>query len=228
MFEGQSILSPSHVVFGPVLLAWALGVLATLTLRVRFNREWNLTLWTAYKIKRVWQRLSDESASTGGTITSHAIGFLAWALCGGAWAVAQNPDLPAGTTQVWTGCAGGATLGVVSLATRAAAARLGGWVTLQETAVYRGLEIDRHMRNWLLWGLMVVFVIFLIQNPRFTQDHQPLDAMMILWWIWIGLKWLRQLQAVVRASVHFGWGIAYICTFEIGPTWILYFEFLGM
>ena len=227
MFEGQSILVPSHEVFGPVLLAWALGMLATLTLRVRFDREWNLTLWTAFQIKRVWQRLADESARTGGTLTSHAMGLLAWSLGGGVWAVAQHPERLESNGHVWAGCAFGALLGLVALISRVLGARLGGWITLEETAVKRGLEIDRHMRNWLLWGLMIVFFLYLIRNPTFTFEYNPLQAMVLLWWIWIVLKWLRQLQVVVRASVHFGWGIAYICTFEIGPTWILYFEFLG-
>ena len=227
MFEGQSILIPSHVVFGPVLLMWTLGMLATLILRIRFDREWNLTLWTAYRIKRVWKRLADESASTGGTITSHSIGIIAWSLCGGVWAVAQHSELPDGGFPAWTGCAAGALLGLLALITRTAGAWIGAWVTLEKKAVMRGLEIDRHMRNWLLWGLLTVFFLYLVQNPGFTIDRSPLQTLTQLWWIWIVLKWLRQLQAVVRASVHFGWGIAYICTFEIGPTWILYFEFLG-
>lgn len=227
MFEGQSILVPSHEVYGPVLLAWALGMLATLLLRVRFDREWNLTMWTVIHIKRVWQRLSDESARTGGTMTSHTMGLIAWSLCGGCWAVAQYPDIPAGSGQVWSGCAFGALTGLIALIARTLGAWLGGWITLEQTAVKRGLEIDRHMRNWLLWGFMVLFFLFLIRNPGFTFKHHPFHAMLMLWWAWIGLKWLRQLQVVVRSSLHFGWGIAYICTFEIGPTWILYREFFS-
>jgi hypothetical protein len=227
VFEGQSILVPSHEVYGPILLVWALGMLATLLLRVRFDREWNLTMWTVIHIKRVWQRLSDESARTGGTLTSHAMGLLAWSLCGGVWAVTQTPDTPAVPSQVWTGCALGALSGLIALIVRTAGAWLGGWITLEQTAVKRGLEIDRHMRNWLLWSFMVLFFLFLIRNPGFTIEQHPFRNMLMLWWAWIGLKWLRQLQVVVRSSLHFRWGIAYICTFEIGPTWILYREFFG-
>lgn len=226
VFEGLPLFLPSHEIYGPVLLFWALGAAATLILRVRFDREWNLTLWTAHRINRVWQRLSDESASTGGAATSHVMGVVSWAIFGGVWAVAQESHLPNESAQVWTGCAGGAALGFITLIARSIGAWIGGWITLKEIAVQRGLETDRHMRNWLLWLLMAAFLIFLVQNPRFEGQLQPLDGMATLWWIWIGLKWLRQLQTVIRSSVHFGWGIAYICTFEIGPTWILYLEFM--
>ena len=74
MFEGMPLpMSPLHVYALPLWIC-VFGVGATALLRVQFDREWALTMWTAYQIKRVWQRLADESARTGGTLTSHAIG----------------------------------------------------------------------------------------------------------------------------------------------------------
>ena len=94
MFEGMPLpISPLHVYALPLWIC-VFGVGATALLRVQFDREWALTMWTAYQIKRVWQRLADESARTGGTLTSHAIGLLAWALLGSLWGSMPRPRPP--------------------------------------------------------------------------------------------------------------------------------------
>ena len=76
MFEGMPLpISPLHVYALPLWIC-VFGLGATALLKVQFDREWALTMWTAYQVKRVWQRLADESARTGGTLTSHAICIL--------------------------------------------------------------------------------------------------------------------------------------------------------
>ena len=147
MFEGMPLpISPLHVYALPLGIC-VFGVGATALLRVQFDREWALTMWTAYQIKRVWQRLADESARTGGTLTSHAIGLLAWALLGSLWGVnaSATPALEtAGYGAMW-----GALLGLTALIARHLGGWMGAWVTLEHDAVQRGFEVDRHMRNWL-------------------------------------------------------------------------------
>ena len=89
MFEGNPIPHASYDLLIAILASITLGMVATVMLRIRFEREWSLTIWTAYNIKRVWQRLADESARTGGTLTSHALGVFAWCILGSAWSLSQ-------------------------------------------------------------------------------------------------------------------------------------------
>jgi hypothetical protein len=119
----------------------------------------------------------------------------------------------------------GGLIGVGSLLLRATAAALGGWITSAPAATSRGLEIDRHMRNWLFWLLVILCVFHLGQNIQFDRRHILWSTVVSAWWIWLSLKWLRQLQSVVHSGLHFGWGIVYICTFEIGPTYLLLKQF---
>ena len=222
MFEGNPIPHASYDLLIAILASITLGMVATVMLRIRFEREWSLTLWTAYNIKRVWQRLADESARTGGTLTSHALGVFAWCILGSAWSLSQADY---SLDNLWLGMGYGGLIGVGSLLLRATAAALGGWITSAPAATSRGLEIDRHMRNWLFWLLVILCVFHLGQNIQFDRRHILWSTVVSAWWIWLSLKWLRQLQSVVHSGLHFGWGIVYICTFEIGPTYLLLKQF---
>ena len=222
MFEGNPIPHASYDLLIAILASITLGMVATVMLRIRFEREWSLTIWTAYNIKRVWQRLADESARTGGTLTSHALGVFAWCILGSAWSLSQADY---SLDNLWLGMGYGGLIGVGSLLLRATAAALGGWITSAPAATSRGLEIDRHMRNWLFWLLVILCVFHLGQNIQFDRRHILWSTVVSAWWIWLRLKWLRQLQSVVHSGLHFGWGIVYICTFEIGPTYLLLKQF---
>ena len=102
MFEGMPLpISPLHVYALPLWIC-AFGMGATALLRVQFDREWALTMWTAYQIKRVWQRLADESARTGGTLTSHAMGMLTWALLGSLWGSQHLGNVRRRSSRKWS------------------------------------------------------------------------------------------------------------------------------
>ena len=224
MFEGMPLpISPLYVYALPLWIC-AFGMGATALLRVQFDREWALTMWTAYQIKRVWQRLADESARTGGTLTSHAMGILTWALLGSLWGV-NTSDTSAGDTA-GNGAMWGALLGLITLVARQVGGWIGAWVTLEREAIERGFEVDRHMRNWLLWALIALVAWELTQFNGFENRGEMWSHVCTVWWVWLGLKWLRQFQSVLNKRLHIGWGIAYICTLEIGPT-LLLFEYAG-
>lgn len=222
MFEGQPLpLSAIEVLATPLFLAM-IGLVATALLRLRFQREWTLTVWTAYQIKRVWQRLADESARTGGTITSHALGLICWALLGSFWEF-QTLSEPS-PHWGWTGAGWGILLGCCTLLTRHIGGWIGAWVTLEEEAVQRGFEVDRHMRNWLLWLLIAWLVWEAGQNIGFNEREVIWSHLLWVWFFWLALKWIRQIQSIAQKRLHFSWGIAYICTLEIGPSYLLYCE----
>lgn len=224
MFEGMLLpISPLQVYALPLWIC-TLGLGATALLRVQFDREWALTMWTAYQVNRVWQRLADESARTGGTLTSHAIGILSWTLLGALWGVytSATPAVEAaGPSAMW-----GALLGLTTLITRQIGGWIGAWVTLEREAIERGFEVDRHMRNWLLWALIALVVWELSQFNGLENRGEMWGHVCIAWWTWLGLKWMRQFQSVLNKRLHIGWGIAYICTLEIGPSFLL-FEYVG-
>ncbi len=219
MIEGPPQPNASYEFLAAILLSIGLGLWATVLLRIRFEREWSLTIWTSYNIKRVWQRLADESARTGGTLTSHLLGVLAWCILGSVWALCQ---VDATLEGLWGGMGYGALLGIATIILRAIVAWIGGWITLAPEATERGLEIDRHMRNWLLWGLMVFCIFHFGQNIPFSSRNTLWEQAVWIWWGWLIIKWLRQLQSVVHNGLPFGWGIVYLCTFEIGPTYLLF------
>jgi hypothetical protein len=224
MFEGMPLpISPLDVYTLPLWIC-AFGMGATALLRVQFDREWALTMWTAYQIKRVWQRLADESARTGGTLTSHAMGILTWALLGALWGV--NTSETSAVEAAGNGAMWGALLGLITLVSRQVGGWIGAWVTLEREAIERGFEVDRHMRNWLLWAMTALVVWELTQFNGFENRGEMWSNVCTVWWVWLGLKWLRQFQSVLNKRLHIGWGIAYICTLEIGPS-LLLFEYAG-
>ena len=224
MFEGMPLpISPLHVYALPLWIC-AFGMGATALLRVQFDREWALTMWTAYQIKRVWQRLADESARTGGTLTSHAMGILTWTLLGSLWGV--NTSETSAVEGAGNGAMWGALLGLTTLICRQVGGWIGAWVTLEREAIERGFEVDRHMRNWLLWALTALVVWELTQFNGFENRVDMWSHVCTVWCVWLGLKWLRQFQSVLNKRLHIGWGIAYICTLEIGPS-LLLFEYAG-
>ena len=224
MFEGMPLpISPIHVYALPLWIC-AFGMGATALLRVQFDREWALTMWTAYQIKRVWQRLADESARTGGTLTSHTMGILTWALLGSLWGI--NASETSAIEAVGNGAMWGALVGLITLVSRQVGGSLGAWVTLEREAIERGFEVDRHMRNWLLWVLIALVGWELTQFNGFENRGEMWFHVCTVWWVWLGLKWLRQFQSVLNKRLHIGWGIAYICTLEIGPS-LLLFEYAG-
>jgi hypothetical protein len=215
MFEGTPLpIAPLEVLSVTVWIALC-GLAATVMLRSRFEREWALTLWSAAQIKRVWQRLADESARTGGTLTSHLIGVIAWAILGSLWGLKHSDVLD--PMAHWIGAGWGALLGLATLILRHVGGAVGALVTLERESVERGFEVDRHMRNWWFWILCVFILFELTQHTGFAQRKVVWEHVISLWWIWLSLKWLRQLQSIAHKRLHFGWGIAYICTFEIGP-----------
>lgn len=221
MYDGQLLPLTTYDFFTPLLACMISGLALTVLLRTRFDREWKLTLWTVYRIKRVWQRLADESARTGGTLTSHLMGISAWGIMGSAWAIYHaTSELDQLMRGMWVGL----LIGAVTLILRHLAAALGGWITLTPEATQRGAEIDRHMRNWLLWILIVVSLFWMNRGIIFEERIQIWHSLLMCWWLWLGLKWMRQLQSILHERLHFGWGIAYICTFEIGPTWWLFLQ----
>lgn len=216
-------MAPLHVYELPLWIAFA-GLCATAVLRVQFEREWALTMWSAHNIKRVWQRLADESARTGGTLTSHTMGILAWALLGSLWGIEHSETWGDGTAV--KGAWMGAGLGLTTLISRQLAGWIGAWVTLEREAVERGFELDRHMRNWLLW-ILIAFVFWeLGQFEGFAHRAEMGNHAAVVWWVWLGLKWVRQIQSLLHKRLQIGWGIAYICTLEIGPS-VLLFEYVG-
>lgn len=224
MFEGLPLpMAPLHVYELPLWIAFA-GLCATAVLRVQFEREWALTLWSAYNIKRVWQRLADESARTGGTFTSQSMGIIAWALLGSLWGIEHAATWGDGTAA--KGAWMGAGLGVITIISRQIAGWIGAWVTLEREAVERGFEVDRHMRNWLLW-ILIAFVFWeLGQFEGFEHRAEMGRHAATVWWVWLGLKWVRQFQSLLHKRLQIGWGIAYICTLEIGPS-LLLFKYVG-
>ncbi|MAI24148.1 MAG: hypothetical protein CL828_08830 [Crocinitomicaceae bacterium] len=224
MFEGMPLpISPLDAYVLPLWIC-AVGLGATALLKIQFDREWALTMYTAYQIQRVWQRLADESARTGGTLTSHGIGIISWALLGSLWGVnaSTTPNVEvAGTGAMW-----GALIGLITLITRQVGGWIGVWVTLEREAIERGFEVDRHMRNWLLWILIALVLWELAQFNGFESRGEMWMHVSTSWWIWLALKWMRQFQSVINKQLHIGWGIAYICTLEIGPSFLL-FEYAG-
>lgn len=215
MFEGTPLPLATLDVLIVSIWMGVVGAVATVVLRSRFEREWALTLWSGYQITRVWQRLADESARTGGTFTSHIMGIVAWAMLGSFWGLTQAEVLD--IQQVWISTGWAALLGLGALLLRHLAGAVGAFITLEREAVERGFEVDRHLRNWWLWLLMALLIWEMTRNTGFEQRESIWQHTVLLWWGWLIVKWLRQLQSIGHKRLHFGWGFAYLCTFEFGP-----------
>ena len=102
---------------------------------------------------------------------------------------------------------------------------MGAWVTLEHDAVQRGFEVDRHMRNWLLWALIALVVWELAQFNGF-ETRRHVDAREH------GLVVLARTQMAASVSIgreqaaSYWMGNCVHLHLEIGPS-LLLFEYVG-
>lgn len=217
-FDGQPLPSGIQEVSGPAMLGLVLSGLLIVILRNRFEREWHLTLWTWIDIQRVWKRLPNESARSGGIMLSHLIGFMAWAILGSIlW-----PESP------WKGLSYGFLTGLTVGLARRLGQTFGKWLTREHEVLDNHAELDRHMRTALtvVLGLGIVFMALRFPNEMGWKEHIP--SAVFIWLGWLIIKWLKCIQLLLHRRVRIGWGIAYLCTLEITPTVALVVKGLGV
>jgi hypothetical protein len=195
----------------PVMAGAVLAVALFIILRHRFDREWQLTLWTWGDIRRVWKRLPNESSRTGGVIISHVMGWLAWGLAGACW-WHQEPLQGAGN---------GLLFGAGAWVLRQTSFGFGKWLTRASEVIDNFAELDRHLRTGLT-ALFVVGILGLaIREPVETGWHAEVVGLVWIWPAWLIIKWIKGIQLLMYRRVDIGWGIAYLCTLEITPAIVI-------
>jgi hypothetical protein len=88
-------------------------------------------------------------------------------------------------------------------------------------------ETDRLMRN-VLSAMLIVEVLFVAVNSRLAVEVN--QAQSILWLtfaLFIGMRSIRLIQLILLSGLSIGWGIAYLCTLELIPTWALLSALFG-
>lgn len=217
-FDGQPLPSGIEEVSGPASLALVLSGLLIVILRNRFEREWHLILWTWIDIQRVWKRLPNESARSGGIILSQLIGFMAWAILGSIlW-----PEHP------WKGLSYGFLTGMAVGLVRGLGQVFGKWLTQEHETLDNHAELDRHMRTALTVVLGLGIALLALRFPTEMGWKEHISSVVYIWFGWLIIKWLKCLQLVLHRRVAIGWGIAYLCTLEITPTIALVVKGLGV
>ena len=183
----------------------ALGLLSIL--RWNFLREWQLTLWTWGDIRRVWKRIPDESARTGGVILSHGVGLLGWGIAGSClW-----------NDEPWMGMGRGLAVGAAVWILRGVSIPFGKWLTLERELFDDFAELERHSRTGLVVLLSAGVLAIAIWRPTAQGWLEVSASVLWIWGAWLVIKWLRSVQLLFFRRVDIGWGIAYICTLEIVP-----------
>lgn len=202
----------------PVLAGALLYAILFVILRNRFDREWQLTLWSWGDIRRVWKRLPNESARTGGVIISHVMGWFAWGLAGACW-WHETPLQGAGN---------GLLFGSMAWVLRQTGFAFGKWLTRANEAIDNYAELDRHLRTGLTAMLVIGILGLAIREPVETGWHAHVATLVWIWPAWLIIKWMKGVQLLIYRRVDIGWGIAYLCTLEITPSIVIAMKGMGV
>ena len=206
-FEGTPLPEGLGVVALPAFVGVLLALGLLTVLRWNFLREWQLTLWTWGDIRRVWKRIPDESARTGGVILSHGVGLIGWGIAGSCfWN--QMP---------WVGMGRGMALGAGVWVLRTLSIPFGKWLTLERELFDDFAELERHSRTGLVVLLSLGVLGIAVGYPTAGGWLEMSGSVLWIWGAWLVTKWLRSIQLLFFRRVDIGWGIAYICTLEIAP-----------
>jgi hypothetical protein len=222
-------LSPALV----ISLACLAGLAA---LRFMQSTEWDLTWNGLIQARGMWLGRHVEGGRTIGVVFSHIAGVGAWAMLG--WAAALQPwegpwmsELPfqwdSNPSTPWHGAAIGAAIGLFSLPLRWFGRELCGWMSEVSDVAWQHGETDRLMRN-VLSAMLIVEVLFVAVNSRLAVEVN--QAQSILWLtfaLFIGMRSIRLIQLILLSGLSIGWGIAYLCTLELIPTWALLSALFG-
>lgn len=230
MFEGTPLPAPPWELLYPGLIGVLLVVAVLSALRMVHYAEWQLTWGSLTNPRGMWFGRHVEGGSTMGVLMSHLLGVLGWGVLGwaatlgtveGPWleeVPLQWKGMPAGS---WQGAAAGIGLGLVLTPLRSGARGLVGWMVESRELSWQHAETDRLLRN----VLAVVLVLEVLAISVQSRVEENVIASREIYWITFGvfLIWrgFRLLQLIRLSSLSIGWGIAYLCTLELVPTWVL-------
>jgi hypothetical protein len=171
-----------------------------------------------------------------GVLMSHLLGVLGWGVLGwaatlgtveGPWlgeVPLQWKGMPAGS---WQGAATGVGLGLVLTPLRSGVRGLVGWMVESRELSWQHAETDRLLRNVLAVALVLEVLAISVQS----RVEENVIASREVYWITFGIfliwRGIRLLQLIRLSSLSIGWGIAYLCTLELVPTWVLLSALLG-
>lgn len=121
----------------------------------------------------------------------------------------------------WRGAAVGVGMGLVLIPLRSLVRGLVGWMVESRELSWQHAETDRLLRN-VLAVVLVLEVLAISVQSRVEAD---VIASREVYWVTFGvfLIWrgIRLLQLIRLSGLSIGWGIAYLCTLELAPTWVL-------
>lgn len=216
-YNGAPLPEGVESVAWPAILGVVISFALIVLLRARFDREWQLTVWSWGDIRRVWKRLPNESARSGGVLISHMIGWSAWGMAGATWWHAAP----------LMGFGRGLLMGAAAFGLRALSTAFGRWLTGESEVFENSAELDRHLRS----GLAALFALGIlglaIREPHAQGWAASAHNLLWIWAGWLVIKWFRGLQLMFHRRIAIGWGIAYLCTLEITPTIVLAMKGLG-
>jgi len=230
MFDGAPLPQPPWDILLPLLCAASFAAVALALLRMVQTQEWNLTWQSLTEPRTMWFGRHVEGGRTVGVAFSHVIGLAGWAIVGMAikWTAVDGlwmPKIPFSTDPEFTGnwSAGmiGVAIGAASLPLRWGSRKLAGWLAeIPETAWQHG-ETDRYMRS-ALTAILVSEVLILAVSCQLEQEAVGFMPVIVLSYI-VFIVWrsLRLLQLLLINNLSIGWGIAYLCSLELIPTWAL-------
>lgn len=230
MFEGTPLPAPPWELLYPGLAGVLLVIAVLAALRMVHFAEWQLTWGSLTNPRGMWFGRHVEGGSTMGLLMSHLLGILGWGVLG--WATTLGPcpgpwlpELPLHGEWIpaggWRGAAVGAGVGLALIPLRGAARGLVGWLVESRELSWQHAETDRLLRN-VLAVVLVVEVLAISVQSRVEGD---VIASREVYWMTFGIfliwRGIRLLQLVRLSGLSIGWGIAYLCTLELIPTWVL-------
>ena len=96
-----------------------------------------------------------------------------------------------------------------------------GWMAEAPEATWQHGETDRLLRN-VLAALLVVEVLLVAVQSRVAEDVVAGQILILFTFLcFLVLRSFRLLQLFQLSKLSIGWGIAYLCTLELIPSWVL-------
>lgn len=229
MFDGTPLPPAPWEDLLPALVLAALSAALFAVLRLGHPGEWALTWSGLVKPRSMWMGRHGEGGRSAGVGIGHALGVCSWGLIGWAAGLApwEGPGLVLLQEPRWWGLnlsAGafyGMALGGLTLPMRWAARQLGGWMAEVPEATWQHGETDRLLRN-VLAALLVVEVLLIAVQSRVAEDVVAGQILILFTCLcFLVLRSFRLLQLFQLSKLSIGWGIAYLCTLELIPSWVL-------
>lgn len=217
--------TPPWELLHPALVGTLVVVALLAVMRAVHPNELRLTWEGLVNPRGMWFGRHVEGGRTLGVALSHMMGLVGWGIIGWSSGLGAENELNClGLVPFsgWNAFGLGAALGLLLLPLRGASRGIAGWMAESQELTWQHAETDRLLRNALSVVLALEVLMIAVQS---RVEWEVIAWRTVFWWSaggYVVLRSIRLLQLLLFSGLSIGWGIAYLCTLELIPSWVLF------